>query len=113
MTANLNSVLVKVEANNREDLLNALRCLSEIDCDFNGENGEEYNWDITNEKGFDSNVDYVIDCVKDIDDDLECINKFLSEWLDDDGYYYDYEMNYLTDDNGNIIAISLATISGS
>lgn len=111
--ANLSSTLVKVEGNNREDLLNALRCLSEIDCDFSGENGEEYNWDITNEKGFESNVDYVIDRVKDIDNDLKCIKKFLSEWLDNDCYYDDYEMNYLTDDNGNIIAISLATIGES
>ena len=111
--ANLDLVLVKVEANNRESLLNALRTLAENDCDFNGDNGIDYNWDITNEKGFDSNLDYVIDCVKDIDDDLECINEFIDCWLAGDGYYLDYEMDYLTDDNENIIAISLATICES
>lgn len=113
MVANLSLDLVKVEPNNRESLLNALRSLSEIDCDFSGDNGFEYNWDITNEEGFDSNVDYVINEVKDIDDDLECINKFLAEWMGDDYYYQQYEMKCLTDDNGNIIAISLATVSGS
>lgn len=108
----LYSSLVKVEAKNRESLLDALAELSDFDCDFNGENGVDYLWKDAEEKGFESNLDYLLDKVKNIENDAECVVRFIGEWMDTDNYYHEYGLNYLTDDEGNIIAISLAVTCG-
>lgn len=109
----LNSGLEKVNAGNRADLLNVLRNFGDYDCDFNGENGSGYNWTETEEDGFESNVDYLIDMVKDIADDEECVNTFFDTWMEHDrNYYADYSVNCLTDSKNRVIAISFATMSG-
>ena len=109
---NLHSNLIKVEAKNRESLLSALAELSNFDCDFNGENGIEYLWKDAKEKGFTSNLDYLLDKVKNIESDRECIKSFVSEWIDTDNYYHECDLGYLTDDEGNITVISLAVTCG-
>ena len=58
--------LVQIEKGNRNDLLKALEDLSNFDLDFNGDNGIDYAWEETIESGFESNLEYVIDNVKDI-----------------------------------------------
>jgi len=108
----LYSNLVEVEKGNREDLLKALESLSDFDCDFIGENGTEYAWEETLEAGFESNLEYVLDTVKDIESDVECVEKFVSMWMDGDSYYHDHELNYLADDNGKIYVISLSAMTG-
>lgn len=102
--------LEKVEAGNREDLLTALANISDFDCDFNGENGIDYAWDETLEEGFESNLEYLLNEVKDIEDDEECINAFIDEWIRNDNYYDEYEVNCLTDSNGRVTVISFVTM---
>lgn len=109
----LYSILVEVEAANREDLLKALASMSDFDCDFNGENGIDYTWEEALNKGFESNLEYLLDKVKDIKNDVECVEAFVDEWMEtDDDYYHDYKLNYLTDSNGNVFVISLSVVTG-
>ena len=104
----LNLSVVKVEGKERTDLLDALRRLCEIDCDFSGENGPEYNWKETISKGFDSNADLVLDRVKDLIDDKEVINEFIKGWIQEDYYYHEYLLDVIYDDKGKAEVISLA-----
>jgi hypothetical protein len=110
---NLFANLVEVKKGDREDLLSALASLSDFDCDFNGENGIEYAWEETVKKGFESNLEYLLDKVKDIKDDTECINEFFNTWMENDrNYYHDYNVDYLTDENGKIYAIAFSVMAG-
>ena len=130
----LRSILVEVEPDNRKDLLDALCSLSDCDCDFNGENGLEYLWgevweangykdyddfadkhpDVEEkvELKYESNMDYLCDKVKDIESDESCINEFIENWISRDGYYGEYELNWLTNNDGKIIVLSLAYMCG-
>ena len=108
---NLYANLVKVEKGNREDLLTALASLSDFDCDFNGENGIEYAWEETVANGFESNLEYLLDKVKDIENDIECVETFVDYWMENDkNYYQDYVLEYLIEDN--IFVISLSVMCG-
>lgn len=105
----LYSNLVKVEKANRESLLEALTTMSDFDCDFNGENGIEYAWEETLENGFESNLEYLLNEVKDIQDDSEAVQVFVETWMKmDEDYYNEYSHDTITDDNGNVLAISIA-----
>ena len=132
--------LEKVVAGNRKSLLVALESLSNFDCDFNGENGLEYLWDeVWETNGFESledyeekqeydsdedegyeeielkyesNVEWLLNEVKDIEDDGDCIEAFFRIWMEHDGNYYDeYETNYIRNKNGKVVAVSFATTS--
>ena len=110
---NLYTNLIEVKKNNREDLLLALANIGDNDADFNGENGIEYAWEETIANGFESNLEYLLDKVKDIKDDIECINTFIDTWMEKDrNYYHDYQVDYLTDKDGNVIVISFAVMVG-
>ena len=62
---------------------------------------------------YESNLDYLLDQVKDIEDDKECVETFIETWMDNDRNYYDqYEVNYLTDTKNRITAISFAVLAG-
>lgn len=110
---NLYSNLLTVEAGNRESLLETLKSLSDFDCDFNGDNGTDYAWEETLEAGFESNLEYMLNEVKDIENDVDCVELFVNAWMETDmDYYSAYQLDYLTDSNGNIIVINLAVMTG-
>lgn len=103
------SNLVKVEKGNRESLLEALAVMSDFDCDFNGENGVEYAWEETLENGFESNLEYLLNEVKDVQDDNEAVQVFVETWMKmDEDYYNEYSFDTITDDDGNVLAVSIA-----
>lgn len=104
--------LVEVEKGNREDLLKALESLCDFDLDFDGTNGVEYAWEETLEAEFESNLEYTLDTVKDIEDDVACVEKFVSMWMDGDSYYHEHELNTLADENGKVYVISLSAMAG-
>ena len=130
----LRSHLVKVELDNRENLLEALISISDCDCDFNGENGLEYLrdevWEANGYKDYDdfadkhpdveeevelkyeSNMEYLVDEVRGIEDDEECIEAYIEGWMGSDGYYGEYEWNCLKNDDGKIIALSVVYMCG-
>ena len=138
---NLYLNLVEVKKGNREDLLSALASIGDCDYDFNGENGIKYLWDeVWKANGFEdmkdyeeqneynsdedenyeeiklkyeSNLEYLLDKVKDIKDDAKCVIEFFDTWMENDrNYYNDCEVNYLTDENENIYAIAFSVMAG-
>lgn len=106
------SSLEKVEkVGNRESLLSSLKNLGSFDDDFNGENGIEWCWDETVEHGFESNGDYLCDLVKDIEDDTECVQAFVENWMEQDSSCYsEHFVHCLTDENSNVTCISFSAI---
>ena len=106
----LHSSLASVKAGDREDLLETLRCISKFDMDFSGENGTDYTWEKALENGFESDLEYLINEVKDIEDDRECVSTFIKEWIDNDSYYAECEVNCLTDEKGRVITIGFAAM---
>ncbi|HAU87301.1 MAG TPA: hypothetical protein DCW90_17995 [Lachnospiraceae bacterium] len=103
--------LEEVKVGNRKSLLNALKSLSDFDCDFNGENGLEYLWEEVD--GFESNMDYLADKVKDIEDDEDCVETFFKEWMSRDiNYYKEWNVSVLTDTKKRVKAISFSTVCG-
>ena len=108
----LHTSLEKVKVGDRANLLHILRNIADFDMDFNGDNGEDYTWEEALENGFESNLEYVIDYVKDIESDEECVETFFKEWMDNDGYYAEYDVNCLTDSKGRVTAISFAYVCG-
>ena len=135
----INMKLVKVNGKTREDLLAALSELGEMDCDFNGENGIEYLWDIVwkangfkniedyEEKNeydsdedddyeeielkYESNMEYLLDSLKEEALDKDVIEQFVSNWIGGDNYYKEYILDIVYDDNGKAECIALATMS--
>ena len=106
---NLYTGLENVKVGNRESLLNALRSLSDFDCDFNGENGLDYLWEEAS--GFESNMDYLIDKIRGIKDDEDCVNSFFEEWMDNDrNYYEEWNVSVLKDTKKRVKAISFSAI---
>ena len=108
----LHTSLESVKAGDRKDLLETLRNIADFDMDFNGENGEDYTWEEALENGFESNLEYVINIVEDIENDEECVRAFFEEWMENDGYYTEYEVDCLTDAKGRVIAIGFAAMCG-
>lgn len=101
--------LIEVNAKDRESLLDALRSLGDFDCDFNGENGIEYLWEEIDEDKFDSSMDYLLNEVKDIPDDEKCVRFFIETWMKHDSYYKEYELDFIKNEEGDVIAIAFAT----
>lgn len=107
---NITMSLVKVNGKSREDLLNALRELAEIDADFNGENGIDYLWDNVDTSKYNSNLEYLLDKLKEKETDKEIIEEFVSSWIDEDGYYKDHVLDVIYDDNKKAECVALAVM---
>ena len=55
--------LVIKDIQSGHDLIDVFKQLSQIDDDFNGNNGPDYLWDVARKGGFRCNMDYIIDRV--------------------------------------------------
>ena len=108
---NINMKLVKVNGKTREDLLVALASLGEMDADFNGENGIEYLWESVDKDKYESNMEYLLDVLKDKETDKELIEEYISDWIGCDNYYKDHILDVVYDENGKAECIALATMS--
>lgn len=97
------------------DLGNIFSQLSTYDNDFNGNNGEDYLWEEAEEKGFETNADYLInEVLKNYDYNTiigkgqisKLISMFLNRWLGSDCYYdgYDYEFDIVN----NVLFVAVA-----
>lgn len=106
----LEQTLATCEPNNRESLLKALKHISDVDYDFNGNNGPEYRWSKTSEKNFKSNQDYVLNTVKDLPTEDDMVQTFIELWLKQDGYYKQYQCTVSKNTKGYIEAIAVAYI---
>lgn len=100
--------VVQVVAGYRKDLLVALKRIGDDDQDFTGENGEQYLWKEALEGGFKSNREYLIDKVKDIESDSECVKTFFETWKENDNFYKDAEYQFIENRNGYVGVIVFA-----
>lgn len=107
----LQQKLVTIKPNDRNDLLNALKQLSDMDKDFNGNNGPEYRWQQTADKNFESNQQYVLNYVKDIPNECDCVREFFKLWMIQDNYYKRYKFNIHLNQLGYIDAIAFACVT--
>ena len=96
----INMKLVKVNGKTRGDLLVALSELGEIDADFCGDNGIEYLWKRVDENKYESNMEYLLDILKDKETDKELIEEYVSKWISNDNYYKDHILDVVYDENG-------------
>lgn len=97
----------KVIKGDRDSLLDALRNIGNTDSDLNGENGKEYRWEEAED--YETNLDFLIARVEDIEDDEECVTEFFDYWMREDGnYYIDYELGFVKDED-DVIGIAFAT----
>ena len=105
------SFLEEVKIGSRDDLLSKLEKNGNIDCDFNGENGDEYLWGEFDSSKYKSNLEYMLAKVKNIEDDTEAINTFFNVWMDrENNYYNKYREKVLTNDEGQVYAFSFMAI---
>ena len=96
------------DINNKEEILEILKYL-ETDEDFNGNNGKDYYWEETLEKGFKSNQDFVIDKLKNSNLNGEnLILEFFREWLDNDGYYEEWKYDSFENDGKTIVSVAIS-----
>ena len=108
---NINMKLVKVNGKTRADLLVALASIGEIDADFNGDNGIEYLWGNVDSTKYESNMEYLLDTLKDKETDKELIEEYVSSWIGADSYYKEHILEVIYDENGKAECIALATMS--
>lgn len=97
-----------VAPNTKADVADTLMCLAGCDCDFNGENGEDYLWEEA--EGFESNAEYCLSIAEQEKTPREMIEKFVSLWMGRDQYYQDYDLGILV--HGDILFMSLAYTTG-
>ena len=82
--------------NTKEDVIEYYNnIVNEYDDDFNGNNGEDYLWEIAKDDGFKTNIDYCINKVMkqyEIDGDIEkAIGDFFEFWFKSDSYFDEYD----------------------
>ena len=93
----MNNLLVETTVieniNNKNEILKALCDIS--DEDFNGNNGNDYLWDISKNQGFKTNQEFVINLIKqkNYDSYQDLINAYFNEWFIRDYYYRAYNVN--------------------
>ena len=106
----INMKMVKVNGKTREDLIVALQNLGELDEDFCGGNGIEYLWKHVDKNKYTSNMQYLLDTLKDKNSDKELIEEYVNTWINSDNYYKEHILDVIYDDNGNAECIALATM---
>ena len=103
------SKLEEVKEGDRKNLINVLRNISEFDNDFTCKNGKDFLWEEAKE--YNSNMEYLINKVKDIKDDEKCIRTFFNCWMEHDGdYYAKYQLSLILNEKKQVKVISFCAI---
>ena len=97
----------KVSKNTKEAVSQMLMDLSNLDWDFNGENGEEYLW--FDAEGFDSNAEYTLSVAELEDTPSDMIRTFIEMWMDADSYYLNYKIGIVIQDDSLFFALAYLT----
>lgn len=100
--------VVDFERDSPESISKAFTILSSDDNDFNGKNGYDYLWKDAKEKGFENNLEYLTDKVKDYPF-ISAVNVFLKEWLSSSSFYTDYEYVISVSGNRVFLAVMIMT----
>ena len=93
MSMEFNSQIIDNTKENVIEYFNNI--VNEYDDDFNGNNGEDYLWDIAKDDGFKTNIDYCINKVMkqyEIDNDIvKAIEDFFKLWFESDSFFDEYD----------------------
>ena len=81
--------------------------IADYDCDFNGDNGDEYLWDEA--EGFDSNAEYCLSIARQEPTLQAMIQKFMSLWMGRDPYYYSYDVGTVAENYNLFVSIVFIT----
>lgn len=98
-----------VKPKDKEDLIRALKELCAFDNDFNGNNGVEYLCPEAEAGGYESNMDYYIETLKN-ESDYDFAEDFICMWMIA-SRYYKYDVKYIKNEDGYITAISLMCVN--
>lgn len=86
--------------NDKQEVLATLSIFD--DEDFNGNNGDEYLWEMA--QGYESNQEFVLDMLEKSDlTGEQLIYKYFEMWLSNDGYYEDYDVIVDSFDNNKAV----------
>lgn len=107
-----------------DGIIEALREIAVFDLDFNGENGDEYLWEESEQMGFASNLDYVCDLVqKELHKEknkeinyktaMRATELFTNKWPRNDSYYLYHNYDIVTRGDECPIAIVFCFVSES
>lgn len=115
----MNLFIEKIKENSLKGVIDALKRIAEYDGDFNGMNGPEYLWNISKQKGFLNNLDYVCDLIQrkigdksiDYDNTIRMLEIFTDYWLKKDCYYKEYKYDVVTGNNEVPIALVISWTS--
>ena len=91
----------------KETVKEYLLGIADYDCDFNGENGDEYLWEEA--EGFESNAEYCLSIAEQEPTYRAMIEKFISLWMGKDPYYYSYDVGILTENGKLFISLVFTT----
>ena len=97
----------EVMPNDKDEVAANLMDLANCDCDFNGENGTEYLWE--DAEGFESNAEYCLSIAEKEPTPRAMIEKFISLWMGKDGYYEDYDLGILVQDDKLFMSLAYVT----
>ena len=97
--------MVTFTRGNKKSLENALRCISEFDADFVGDNGTDYTRLSALDNGFDCTIDYAIDMAFKQKDDESIIKTFF-DYLFEDTYWHNAEVQTCICNEKMVIAVS-------
>lgn len=92
----------------KQDVINKLCDIASSDCDFNGENGDSFLWEIAKERGFDNNLEYTASIAMKEDSPVEAAKTFVEMWLGGSNYYKIYCFDYETNCHGALTSIAVA-----
>ena len=97
----------EVVAYDKDEVEACLMSMADHDCDFNGENGSEYLWDVA--EGFESNAEYCMSVVKGEPTIKAMIEKFVAMWMGNDSYYEEYDLGVIVENH--MVFISLVWVT--
>jgi len=107
----VNLQLKKVNGKTTQDLLDTLTEIMQVDADHSGENGPGYIWEEAKNKGFETNIDFLVDLVKDEPSHKEIIDSFMTELIERDFYYTNSDYEVIYDEEGRAECIAFAFAS--
>ena len=112
LTCNDHVLLETVQCNplDKESIISALTLIQ--DEDINGNNGEEYLWEVAKENNCKTNLEYLEKLLRESDKDTISGLAFLyfDTWFRNDNYYQTYQFTYNI--VGDTAVISVVIISG-
>ena len=98
-------MLFKINTKDLKDIKEGLVALCSDDNDMNGENGDEFLWEEA--VSYPSNADYLAAISISNNETVQgMFEYFVETWMSRDGYYTDYNLEFLEDEREDELIVS-------